>query len=207
MSKFETDQEIVWAGNFGDSYSERNSDPRSVIRRVAFFSRALRAAHGVTSICEFGCNIGQNLQALASFGNFTLEGIEINSNAARRAESLGIATIFNESILEVTEQDTKVDLAFTMGVLIHIAPEKLRNAYQNIVKKSMNYILICEYYNPNPVTVEYRGRDGLLFKRDFAGELVDYYDVCLVDYGFVYHKDNLAPMDDMTWFLLQKRTR
>ena len=26
----------------------------------------------------------------------------------------------------------------------------------------------------------------------------------LIDYGFVYHKDPLYPLDDITWFLLEK---
>jgi spore coat polysaccharide biosynthesis protein SpsF len=26
----------------------------------------------------------------------------------------------------------------------------------------------------------------------------------LVDYGFTYHRDNAFPMDDTTWFLLEK---
>ena len=65
--------------------------------------------------------------------------------------------------------------------------------------------MICEYYNPTPVTVPYRGASERLFKRDFAGELMDRFDLALVDYGFVYHRDSHFPQDDLTWFLLEKR--
>ena len=65
-------------------------------------------------------------------------------------------------------------------------------------------MLIVEYYNPTPVTVSYRGNDDRLFKRDFAGEMIDKYNMKLVDYGFVYHRDNMFPLDDMNWFLLEK---
>ena len=45
-----------------------------------------------------------------------------------------------------------------------------------------------------------------LFKRDFAGELLDAFpSLDLVDYGFVYHRDPNFPQDDMNWFLLEKK--
>ena len=64
--------------------------------------------------------------------------------------------------------------------------------------------MINEYFNPTPVSIPYRGHENKLFKRDFAGELIDSYSLKLVDYGFVYSRDNLYPQDDMTWFLLEK---
>ena len=55
--------------------------------------------------------------------------------------------------------------------------------------------------------VTYRGHTGRLFKRDFAGELLDkYQDLELLDYGFQYHRDYNFPSDDSTWFLLHHRT-
>jgi spore coat polysaccharide biosynthesis protein SpsF len=65
--------------------------------------------------------------------------------------------------------------------------------------------MVCEYYNPTPVEVRYRGYDHALFKRDFAGELLDAFpQLSLVDYGFTWHRDTTAPLDDSTWFLLEK---
>jgi spore coat polysaccharide biosynthesis protein SpsF len=91
------------------------------------------------------------------------------------------------------------------GVLIHINPESLQKVYQNMYKASSKYICICEYYNPVPVTVNYRGHTDKLFKRDFASEIMDKYsDLKLVDYGFVWHRDNTFPIGDVTWFLLEK---
>ena len=72
--------------------------------------------------------------------------------------------------------------------------------------KSKGYILIAEYYNPTPVSVNYRGNKNVLFKRDFAGEILKTYSkkIELVDYGFTYHRDK-HPQGDITWFLLQKK--
>ncbi len=68
------------------------------------------------------------------------------------------------------------------------------------------YILVAEYYNPQPTEIAYRGHSGRLFKRDFAGELMDRFpDLSLVDYGFVYRRDANFPQDDLTWFLMEKK--
>jgi hypothetical protein len=56
-----------------------------------------------------------------------------------------------------------------------------------------------------PVSVNYRGNTDRLFKRDFAGEMLDRFkDLRLLDYGFSYHRDNNFPQDDINWFLLEK---
>ncbi len=90
-------------------------------------------------------------------------------------------------------------------MLIHLAPELLPTAYAQLYALSQRYILIAEYYNPAPVEVSYRGNSGKLFKRDFAGEMLDRYaDLHLLDYGFVYHRDPQFPADDITWFLSGK---
>jgi spore coat polysaccharide biosynthesis protein SpsF len=65
---------------------------------------------------------------------------------------------------------------------------------------------VCEYYNPTPVEVTYRGHEQALFKRDFAGEMLDAFpELTLVDYGFTYHRDPKFPLDDSTWFLMEKQ--
>lgn len=65
--------------------------------------------------------------------------------------------------------------------------------------------MVAEYYNPTPVTIPYRGHAEKLYKRDFAGEMLDLYpELRLIDYRFHYHKDPLFPQDDITWFLMSK---
>ena len=54
--------------------------------------------------------------------------------------------------------------------------------------------------------VKYRGYDNKLFKRDFAGELLNLYpDLKLIDCGFEYHKIPPFMNDDITWFLIEKK--
>lgn len=134
-----------------------------------------------------------------------MQAIEINKNAAEECGKIRNVSVFNGSVFDFLLKDNRYDLAFTCGVLIHISPEKLNEMYEILYKASKRYILVAEYYNPSPVEVLYRGNAGKLFKRDFAGEIMDKFkDVELVDYGFIYHRDNMFPLDDITWFLMKK---
>ena len=205
MKDFKTPQEEFWFSAFGDEYSKRVSDDRIVLNNISLFSRALRAAGNLNSAIELGCNIGLNLRALNQINpEMTLTGYEINKFAAEEATNLNIATIYQDTINKPITHDNKYDLALIKTVLIHINPDQLDSVYSNLYALSKRFILIVEYYNPTPVVVSYRGNDDRLFKRDFAGEMIDKYKMKLVDYGFVYHRDHSFPLDDMTWFLLEK---
>ena len=202
---YQTEQEIFWAGNFGDEYISRNRSSGLLHSKVAMWSQMLRSANRVSSIKELGCNIGLNLKALNHLRpEYQLSGVEINQTAATEAQRLGIGSIKCGTITEPLS-DPKADLTFTAGVLIHINPERLPIVYENLVSLSSRYILVAEYYNPTPTEVNYRGHNERLFKRDFAGELIDSFNLNLVDYGFWYRRDNIASeFGDMTWFLLEK---
>ena len=201
-----TPQEAFWAGEFGDRYIERNDSEQFVEAKAAMFASALRRTRGIRSVLEFGCNVGVNLAALSRLiPSVELRAIEINATAAALARvRLPEATITTGSILEV-EIDAACDLAFTCGVMIHLNPEVLPEVYAKLASASRRYVLIAEYYNPSPVSVSYRGHAERLFKRDFAGEfLAAHPEFRLLDYGFVYRRDPVAPLDDITWFVLEK---
>ena len=202
---YKTPQEAFWSGEFGNQYPSRNNDEKLVTGNVVLWSRILKSAPNVGSFLELGCNIGLNLRALNIINKeFDLSAVEINSNAAAIAGELNIANITCNTIIDEIKLDKKFDLTFTNGVLIHISPDHLDSVYRNLYNLSNKYIVVCEYYNPTPVMVNYRGEDDRLFKRDFAGELMDKYNLRLIDYGFMYHRDNYFPKDDLTWFLLEK---
>lgn len=197
--------EEFWAGSFGDAYIDRNCDLTGVAARIAMFTRILQRTMGVASFLELGANIGLNMLALKAVApGARLKAVEINPRAfAQLAKIPGVETTHG-SLLDY-RSDELVDLAFTCYVLIHIEPARLAEAYRVLYEAAARYVLICEYYNPTPVEVAYRGHAGRLFKRDFAGEMLDRYpDLQLVDYGFIYRRDPVYPADDLTWFLLRK---
>lgn len=202
---FATEQENFWAGDFGDEYARRNRGREAVAANTALFARIVSRLPKLDSVVELGANIGMNLLALRLLlPQARLAAVEINDSAAAELRRIGGVEVTVGSLFDYTPA-TPADLALIKGVLIHIAPERLPDAYAALYRSSARYLCLAEYYNPSPVEVPYRGHSGRLFKRDFAGELLDRYaDLRLVDYGFVWRRDVFA-QDDLTWFVLEKR--
>ncbi len=204
--EFNSEQERFWAGEFGDEYISRNESAALLASNINFFCECLRTAPQITSCLEFGANIGMNLKALRQlYPQARLLGVEINRKAADQlARVVGGENVFCGSILDYKVQEPS-HLTLIKGVLIHINPEQLPQIYAKLYEATKTYLLVCEYYNPTPVAISYRGHVDRLFKRDFAGEIMDAYpDMKLVDYGFAYRRDPAFPQDDISWFLMEK---
>ena len=207
-SNYTTPQEEFWAGQFGTGYIGRNDSQELLASNLNFFTRALKQAGKISSCVELGANIGMNLKALQLlYPGVELKGAEINPDAAKLlGDLIGENNVYEGSIFDYPITD-KVSLSLIKGVLIHINPEMLSAVYEKLYQASNQYILVCEYYNPSPVAISYRGHTDRLFKRDFAGEMLDMYsDLILADYGFAYHRDPAFPQDDINWFLMEKRS-
>lgn len=202
----QTEQEEFWSSEFGDEYIQRNQGNKLLASNINFFNEALSACGVINTCLEFGANIGMNIRALQLlFPEMQCSGIEINEGAATQLKSLlGDESVFHGPISQF-QRDWKADLVLIKGVLIHVSPDQLMDVYTKLYKASNRYILVAEYYNPTPVAINYRGHSNKLFKRDFAGEMLDRFpQLHLMDYGFCYHRDVNYPQDDVTWFLLGK---
>jgi len=197
-------QEEFWASEFGSDYIRRNNSSMLHQSNVRFFASVFKTLHQKpSSALEFGANIGLNyfaMKELVSPLEFT--GVEINALAHAELKLTGCNAVHG-SIFDFATQDS-YDLTFTKGVLIHVNPDRLSEVYEKLYSYSKKYILVAEYFSPQPVEVVYRGHSGKLFKRDFAGEIMDKFsDLTLVDYGFAWRRADF-PQDDITWFLLEK---
>lgn len=160
--------------------------------------------HKVSSVLELGANRGSNIKALRKLNpSAEFTAVEINPTACEKLAGIGGIHVFRESIFDFKVK-SQYELVFTKGVLIHINPGMLKTIYHKMYLASSKYIVVAEYYNPVPTTVDYRGHKNKLFKRDFAGEMLDiYHDLKLVGYGFWYHRD-AYPQDDLNYFILEK---
>ena len=204
---FQTAQEGFWAGEFGDAYIDRNQGAALLAANLDFFVKALKQARGLQSCIEFGANIGMNLKALQLlFPHLDAHGIEINPTAAALlTQSIPPSHVYTQSLLSF-EPQRSWDLTLIKGVLIHLNPEVLPTVYDKLVQSCSRYLLVAEYYNPSPVAIPYRGHTDRLFKRDFAGEIMNRHpQMELLDYGFAYKRDPNFPQDDITWFLMEKK--
>jgi spore coat polysaccharide biosynthesis protein SpsF len=203
---FQTEQEQFWAGSFGEAYIDRNTAATFLAGNTALFSQILKRTTETASVLELGANIGLNLKAIRTLlPQADLAAVEINRQACEvLRHDFPDTEIAHASILE-WEPTERYDLVFSKGVMIHLSPDHLQATYDKMDRAAAKYVLIAEYYNPTPVTIPYRGHNDRLFKRDFAGEFLDRHPhYQLIDYGFVWKRDNHFMQDDVTWFLLQK---
>jgi pseudaminic acid biosynthesis-associated methylase len=200
----------LWRSDFGDAYAERNNNAiteEGTRRLMRDWGRMLY--HAVTprprSALEVGCNIGRNLLALRHFVE-TLHAVEPNAAAvetARAHPDLAESDIREGEGFALPYGDASIDLVFTSGVLIHIAPHDLGTVVDEIVRVSRRYILCIEYFSHEPTEVEYHGRRGYLFKRDFGRFYLERHPrLTVVDYGFLWQP--LDSSDDSNWWLFAK---
>lgn len=208
MKKFITEQEEFWAGEFGNEYIHRNNEDWLLASNMSLFSSILKSTRNIKSLIEFGANIGMNIRALqVLLPKAELNAIEINEKAVDALKKLNTLTdIYHGSILDY-KINKQHELVFTKGVLIHLNPDILDTVYKQMYDSSSKYICMIEYYNPSPLEITYRGHNDKMYKRDFAGEIMQKYsDLELLDYGFVYRNDPVFMQGDLTWFLMEKRS-
>jgi hypothetical protein len=83
------EQELFWAGAFGDEYTERNRGSKLVASNLCLFANILTHAKPIRSVLEFGANIGLNLEALhLLLPDAELSAVEINDRAMAELRKL-----------------------------------------------------------------------------------------------------------------------
>ncbi|MBB1073514.1 pseudaminic acid biosynthesis-associated methylase [Rhodoferax sp. 4810] len=207
MTPFETEQEAFWHGDFGNHYVDRNRGDKLIAANLAFLCKVISRTQTLNTIIEFGSNIGLNLIALKQLlPDAKLSAVEINQKAATELKKALPAVDLHQTSILTFQANKTWDLVLTRGVLIHIHPDKLPAVYDLMYQCAARYVLVAEYYNPEPVEIVYRGHTNKLYKRDFAGEMLARFpNLRLIDYGFLYRHDPNFPGEDSNWFLMEKR--
>jgi len=199
-----------WRGNFGDAYISRNeTEPEQLTARRKMWEQVLSpTVNGKEpeSILEVGANIGLNLRALKEVSPAVLYGLEPNPMARQRMVDDGVVPA--DRAIDGTAQaiplnDGAVEMSFTCGVMIHIHPEDLAAACKEISRVTKRYIACIEYFDAAPCSIPYRGRDDLLFKRDFGSFWMEQEPTLkLLDYGFFWKP--VTTLDNLTWWLFER---
>jgi pseudaminic acid biosynthesis-associated methylase len=193
--------EALWAGEFGEAYIERNRVLDE--RRAAFWSRLLRA-HAIGSVLEVGCGQGGNLRPIAAVVEpRNVWGVDVNDSALSiaRQNAPGINAVASVA-RQLPIRDGLVDLAFTVGVLIHQPDTTLPLVIAELVRCSRAFVLWAEYHAPATEEVPYHGVAGSLYRRDYGAIYHELFPELVVrDEGFLGVEDGF---DRLTWQLLQK---
>jgi pseudaminic acid biosynthesis-associated methylase len=159
----QTSQLALWRSEFGRDYTDRNDHEKP--ERVAAWQRLL---DGIAPKCvlEVGCNVGWNLEYLRRLGVPEIYGIEPQAYAVERARWRGPQFgVLQGTAFDLPFRDGYFDLAFTSGVLIHIAPTTIGAALDEIHRVSRRWIVAIEYDHPTETEVPYRGHTAALWKR------------------------------------------
>jgi pseudaminic acid biosynthesis-associated methylase len=194
-------EEPFWSGPFGDAYTARNAGV-DWQARVPFWRSILERTQA-RSILEVGCNIGANLKAIreaAPEPTLVAWGCDVNGAALKAAAEAGFAVV-EEGVHYLNRQwdEGSFDLVATVGLLIHVAPQDLGEALDQIIAVSRRYVLAVEYADETEVEVNYRGHAQRLWRRPF-GRLYQ-------DRGLTMVAEGEAPADAFdrcAWWLLSK---
>jgi pseudaminic acid biosynthesis-associated methylase len=212
----DTAQMEMWKGEFGREYTDRNTfDVEAVdalyrknygLTRTALNKDFLRAISQDASFLEVGCNTGNQLLLLQRMGYANLSGLELQAYALEIARTrMRNISLAQGSALAIPHGDAAFDVVFTSGVLIHIAPEDLPRAMDEIHRCARTYIWGMEYYDPDVTEVSYRDHSGLLWKMDYARRYLNRFE----DLELVreQHVPYLEGSNVDTVFLLRKKDR
>lgn len=186
----------AWRGAFGDAYTDRNDvDWRS---RVGAWREMLKDLT-IGSVLEVGSNRGANLLALLELDRQRLLlGVEPNAYARAQAR---VPTV-DGSAANLPFGHRTFDLVLTAGVLIHIAPEELNAALQEIYRVARRYILAIEYYAEQETIVRnYHGQDDMLWKRPFDREYLHRFPYLHVLRSGWWTRDH--GFDNCAWWLME----
>ena len=179
-----TREDEAWSGKFGKEYTDRNLMSLDELDRLYVdnygvsrteINEEFLAGLDADRILEVGCNVGNQLLLLKKMWHTDLWGIELQDHAVEiaRKRTRGI-NIVKGSAFDIPYKDGFFDLVFTSGLLIHISPDNIGKALDEIYRCTNMYIWGFEYYSPDGYQmINYREGNDLLWKTDFAKLFVD----------------------------------
>jgi len=189
-----------WRGAFGEAYTERNASIVGVteeqykqnfgLSRSDLNELFLDDLNRDLRILEVGTNVGIQLELLERLGFENLYGIDIQHKAILEAHRQRPKfNIIEGNVLDIPFKSDFFDLVFTSGLLIHVHPDDIDKALQEIVRCTRRYVWGFEYYSDEYEEVRYRENDNLLWKTDFARLYLENFDLELRESKLLQYLD------------------
>jgi pseudaminic acid biosynthesis-associated methylase len=205
----QNEQEKFWEKSYSKKYIEKNSNFNNDLL-IKGWKEILKNISAPRNILECGANIGRNIEGLNHiYPDAAKTAIEISADASKILRNkYSDLNVINSSILESKIENDSFDLSFTMGVLIHIHPNDLKQNLEKVILSSKRYVVIGEYFNRTPVSLTYQGEEEKLFKRDFGKFALENFSdqINLLDHGFLWgHLYDEGGFDDITWWVFERK--
>jgi hypothetical protein len=132
-------------------------------------------------------------------------GVDINEVSLRTlaASQPQVGAVFGAA-RGLPFRDRAFDMVFTIGLLIHQPDSTLDAVIGDIARCSSRWLMFGEYSATEPTEIEYRGRSGVLFKRDYVSIVTG---LC-PEFRHLYTEE-LTMADDgfdrVTWAVFERR--
>ena len=197
----ENEKKGTWCGDFGIRYTVRNKIIPEKL--VPFYKRILNDIE-VEKILEVGCNRGHNLVALSYCGQYDLYGIDINPYSIVVARDNKEISFTVGNIYDILYKDNFFDLVLSVGVLIHLEPNTLKDAIKEILRVSKKYFLMMEYNYDFEEFEKVPYRDNIaLWRGNFKKVVLDNFNVKIVIEGETGPEEGFG--DKRGYFLFEKQ--
>jgi pseudaminic acid biosynthesis-associated methylase len=194
--------EMLWAGEFGDAYTER-CHMFPYVTRWKFLKSIIEDCR-ISSILEVGCNSGANLGIMKEYvpSPRNVWGCDINVNNINLVRQLWpeVQSVV-ASGFDLPFRDDYFDLVFTAGVLIHQKPTEIDAMMQEIIRVSGKYVMAIEYYEEIFREIDYRGGKETAFAGPYGDIYEKRYGLKLIDTGPIGEKDGF---DNCTYWVFGK---
>ena len=193
--------EELWAGDFGDAYVDRNAP--TVESRRGFWQRIIEE-FPARRVLEVGAATGTNLRVLSEWvPAHDLWGADLNEAALAAMGDVAPGANGVWSVArELPFRDRWFDLTFTVGLLIHQPDATLPLVMNELVRTSRRWVMWAEYHADDDTEVQYRGLDGVLFKRDYGRLYQDLFpELTLRAEGFLTKEEGF---DRVTWQVFER---
>lgn len=211
----QTSNANLWKGEFGNDYVHRNPvndeniGARMKLLNAMMYTTLMHTGDIFETILEVGCGNGANLLALerlyevaAQLGSAgcKFNGVEPNEQARKQNESN--AVILDGVATALPYPDSSMDMVMTSGVLIHVHPDELLKAMQEIYRVSSNYIFCIEYFAPTQEKIDYHGEQAAMWRNDYGSLWLSNFKLNCIGYGFSWKP--VSKLDNLTWWILKK---
>jgi len=181
-------------------YNQAFGIPRSILNKelIGDLDRNIK-------ILEVGSGAGLQLKGLQNLGFKHLYGIDIQRYAIEKSkQNNNHIDIIEGSLLDIPFKNDYFDMVYTSFVLIHIHPDNLSKALDEIYRCTKKYIWCAEYYSPTLQEVKYQGEDNMLWKQDFKELFLNKFSNLELVKEKKYHYLKEPLLQDRM-FLLQKK--
>jgi len=148
--------------NLWNEYTDQNE--KSEENPSSFIYHAVLTL-GAKNVLEAGCNIGNNLKDFPRY--FNVEGFDMNEYAINKCKKRYPDFKFNVgSITKIPCPDSSFDVVFTRTVLIHIPPNEMKQAMDELMRVSKKWIFNIEFFGENEDMINWKRGSDLLWYRN-----------------------------------------